>query len=137
AIVGPGPQQSQTLASKKVDLIEHDFDILALLLEQSSTPLEAGEKFLELAPLVTGYIVQLEKLADLAQAEAKPFTAQSQLQAHAVALRKNAVKSFSLGTEQSLIFVVAYRPRGNAKLLGQFGNGVRNAHCASQQNAVT
>src|SRR5262249_61834757 len=99
-IVGLGPQQAQALACKKVDLIEHDLDILALLLEQSSTPLEAGEEFLQLSPLVTGDIVQLSPLTDLPSAATKPPTTQRQLPARPAAVRSKAAGSHPHCTHQ-------------------------------------
>jgi hypothetical protein len=59
------------LPGKEVDLIQHDRDVLALLLETGPAPLELRQELLELLALVPRHVVQLEQLADLRQREAQ------------------------------------------------------------------
>jgi len=46
------PEQPPALVGEEVDLVQHDLDILALLLEVGPAPLEPGKEFLELLVFV-------------------------------------------------------------------------------------
>jgi hypothetical protein len=57
-------EQPPALVGKKVNLAQHDLDVLALLLKAGPAPLQSRQEFLEPLVLVARDIVQLEELAD-------------------------------------------------------------------------
>ena len=130
-------QQTLTLSRKEIDFVKHDFHVFALLFQLRTTALQLDCEFLKLALLIIGKVVQLEQFTQLAKGKGQAFTAKGEFEADPVAVAVNAVDAFSGGRHQTLIFIVAQRACGHAKLLGEFADSVGFTHCAMQHSRVT
>jgi hypothetical protein len=94
-------------------------DILLLPFEKRDARLAAVDRHLPLHAPPVAQIVQVDHLADLAQAEPDALAAQDPGETRAVAVRIDALRAASLGRDQAFILIEAQRPRGDAELLGQ------------------
>jgi len=73
-------QYPAALGGKKIDFSEHDFDVLALLLQQRAAFLEFAQEFLDLFVLVLGQVVEFEQLPDIAQGKPQALAPQGELE---------------------------------------------------------
>src|SRR3990172_10036136 len=129
-------EQLAALVFEKCDLVQHHLDIFALLLDHFAPALELGHEFLQLLLLVARQVVEIEKFADLSQAEAEALAAQRELQAHPVAAAEEAVRAFPAGGEQALILVMPDGAGGDVEFRGKLSDGKGVCHCAMQYNCV-
>ena len=117
---------------KKSDLVQHDFDIFALLFEEGASFFELGQKFFELPLFVAREVVQIEEFADFRKGKPQPLAAQREFQSHPVAMAEEAVLAVAARRQETFVFIVPDGPGRDPEFLRQIGDGIGVAHCAAQ-----
>src|SRR5271155_1747593 len=136
AAVRAMPQAFTALALERVDFLEHDCDVLLLLLEHGAALGKHLQELDELRALAAGCRIQLEQFANFRQREPQPLAAQDQLDAHPLAFTVDAAAAAAARREQALVLVEAYRAGGQREFPGEVGNGERygigaGGHCGT------
>ena len=111
------------LGFKLGNVVEHGFDVLALLLQSRPALLDDLQALQQLRRFILGRVVHADQVGNLGQRQAEALAAQSHLQARPVAAVEHPVTPRTLRCNNALIFPEANGARCDAKLASEIGNG--------------